>query len=118
MPSPLDSSSPVPLYHQLAEAVRADVAAGTLAPGDLLPTLRAAADIWGVNLHTVRHAYRALAEAGLVRTTAPRGSVVLRAGEAAIASPSISDEDIITRLLREARAQHGLTLHDIRRPLA
>ena len=117
MPSRLDSSSPVPLYHQLAEAVRADIAAGTLAPGDLLPTLRAAADIWGVNLHTVRHAYRALAEAGLVRTTAPRGSVVLRAGEAAIASPSISDQDIITRFLREAREQHGLTLHDIRRQL-
>jgi GntR family transcriptional regulator len=114
MTARLDPSSPVPLYHQLAEAVRADIAAGTLLPGDRLPALRAAADTWGVNLHTVRHAYRALAEAGLVRT-AGRGSIVLRADPAS--APAVPDEDVITRFLREAREQHGLTLHDIRRQL-
>jgi DNA-binding transcriptional regulator YhcF (GntR family) len=113
----LDPTSPVPLYHQLAEALRADITAGTLAPGDLLPPLRAAADDWGVNLHTVRHAYRALAEAGLVRTSVPRGSVVLRAGEASAESTSTPSEDVISRFLREAREHHGLTLHDIRRQL-
>jgi GntR family transcriptional regulator len=114
MAARLDPSSPVPLYHQLAEAVRADIAAGTLSPGDRLPALRAAADAWGVNLHTVRHAYRALAEAGLVRT-AGRGSIVLRADPAS--APAPPDEDVITRFLREAREQHGLSLHDIRRQL-
>ncbi|NUS48333.1 MAG: GntR family transcriptional regulator, partial [Gemmatimonadaceae bacterium] len=68
MTTRLNPSSPIPLYHQLAEAIRAEIAAGTLAPGDRLPPLRAGADVWGVNLHTVRHAYRALAESGLVRT--------------------------------------------------
>src|ERR1700716_1127486 len=112
----LDPSSPIPLYHQLVEAVRADIASGSLAPGDLLPPLRTAADDWGINLHTVRHAYRVLAETGLVRTT-PRGSVVLRSGDAALASANAPLEDVITRFLREAREQHGLTLHDIRRQL-
>lgn len=111
----LDAASPVPLYHQLAEALRADMLSGALAPGDLLPPLRKAADMWGVNLHTVRHAYRALADAGLVRTSAPRGSVVQRTADALIAIAP--DEDVITRFLREAREQHGLTLHDIRRQL-
>jgi GntR family transcriptional regulator len=111
----LDPSSPVPLYHQLADALRADIAAGALEPGDLLPPLRKAADEWGVNLHTVRHAYRALADVGLVRTSAPRGTVVLRASEVPAAAPP--DEDVITRFLREAREQHGLTLHDVRRQL-
>ncbi|MFL5521392.1 MAG: GntR family transcriptional regulator [Gemmatimonadales bacterium] len=110
----LDPSSPIPLYHQLAEAVRADIVAGALAPGDRLPPLRIASDVWGVNLHTVRHAYRALADAGLVRT-AGRGSVVLRADSAS--SAPVPDEDVITRFLREAREQHGLSLHDIRRQL-
>jgi GntR family transcriptional regulator len=110
----LDPSSPIPLYHQLAEAVRADIAAGTLAPGDRLPPLREASHTWGVNLHTVRHAYRALAEAGLVRT-AGRGSVVLRAE--GVSSTTVPDEDVITRFLREARERHGLSLHDIRRQL-
>jgi GntR family transcriptional regulator len=112
----LDPSSPIPLFHQLVEALRADIASGALAPGDLLPPLRTAADDWGINLHTVRHAYRVLAETGLVRTT-PRGSVVLRTGDAALASADAPLEDVITRFLREAREQHGLTLHDIRRQL-
>lgn len=111
----LDPNSPVPLYHQLAEALRAEIASGALAPGDLLPPLRKAADEWGVNLHTVRHAYRALAELGLVRTSAPHGTVVLRAGETAVVA--VPGEDIITRFLREAREHHGLSLHDIRRQL-
>jgi GntR family transcriptional regulator len=110
----LDPSSPIPLYHQLAEAVRADIVAGALVPGDRLPPLRVASDAWGVNLHTVRHAYRALADAGLVRT-AGRGSVVLRADS--VLAEVVPDEDVITRFLREAREHHGLSLHDIRRQL-
>lgn len=115
MPSRLDPNSPVPLYHQLAEALRADIVSGALTPGDLLPPLRRAADEWGVNLHTVRHAYRTLAESGFVRTSAPRGTVVLRLGEPAIVT--VPGEDVVTRFLREAREQHGLSLHDIRRQL-
>ncbi len=115
MPRRLDHASPVPLFHQIAEALRAEIAAGVLTPGALLPPLRVAASAWGVNLHTVRHAYHALAQAGLVRTSAPRGTVVLRPGEAPIASPA--NEDVVTRFLREAREHHGLTLHDIRRQL-
>jgi GntR family transcriptional regulator len=113
----LDHSSPVPLYHQLAEALRADIAAGALAPGDRLPSLRAAAANWGVNLHTVRHAYQTLADNGLVRTKAPRGSVVVRTSDTVAATLSAPPEDVITRFLREAREEHGLTLHDIRRQL-
>ena len=111
----LDPHSPIPLYHQLAQALRAEIASGTLAPGDLLPPLRQAADEWGVNLHTVRHAYRTLAESGLVRTSAPRGTVVLRAAETA--AVPVPGEDVIARFLREAREHHGLSLHDIRRQL-
>ncbi len=111
----LDPSSPVPLYHQLAEALRADIAAGTLAPGDLLPPLRKGAELWSVNLHTVRHAYRELADAGLVRTAAPRGTVVTQPGDA-VHTPAPA-EDVVTRFLREAREHHGLGLHELRRQL-
>lgn len=115
MPRRLDHGSPVPLFHQIAETLRAEIAAGVLAPGAMLPPLRVAAEAWGVNLHTVRHAYHALAQDGLVRTSAPRGTVVLRPGEAPLgAAPG---EDVVTRFLREAREHHGLTLHDIRRQL-
>jgi len=34
----LDRTSPVPLYHQIAEDLRRQIVAGSLAPGDALPT--------------------------------------------------------------------------------
>ena len=48
----------------------------------------------------MRHAYLALADAGLVRTIAPRGTVVLRASaQPRTATP---DEDVVTRFLPDA----------------
>ena len=52
----IDPKSPVPLYYQIAQAIRAQIEAGSIAPGDVLEPLRKAAESWGVNLHTVRHA--------------------------------------------------------------
>ncbi|NLI48790.1 MAG: GntR family transcriptional regulator [Acidobacteria bacterium] len=71
----IDPDSPIPLYHQIAQALRAAIAAGELAPGDALQPMRQAAEKWGVNIHTVRHAYAALAREGLVeRNRGPRGT--------------------------------------------
>lgn len=62
----LKRDSPVPLYHQIAEAIRNAIAVGTLVPGAGLPTIRHAAERWDVNLHTVRKAYGELAREGLL----------------------------------------------------
>ncbi len=99
----LDPTSPVPLYHQLAEAIRYQLATGALSPGAPLPPLREAAAQWGVNLHTVRHAYRVLAEEGLLRTQAPFGTVVADSGGQ---SPDEIDR-FVQRILRDA-ARHGI----------
>jgi DNA-binding transcriptional regulator YhcF (GntR family) len=112
----LDPYSPVPLYHQLAESLRQLVESGALAPGDALPPLRQAAQEWGINLHTVRHAYRSLADAGIVRTMVPRGTIVLGPPEARPASSAGESEDFLERMLREAR-EHGITADDVRRRL-
>lgn len=58
--------SPVPIYHQIAEALRNAIAVGSLKPGAGLPPIREAAEQWDVNLHTVRKAYGELAREGLV----------------------------------------------------
>lgn len=130
MKNRLDPSSPVPLYHQLAELLRYQMATGALAPGAVLPPLRQAAEQWAVNLHTVRHAYRKLAEAGLVQTTPPRGTIVLGGSpttsdraEATAVDAATADraelrpEDFVARVLREAREQHGLSPEQVRRQL-
>ncbi len=72
----MDPDSPIPLYHQIAEALRDRIRAGDLAPGDTLEPMRDAARRWGVNLHTVRHAYTALAREGWVQSEGRRGTRV------------------------------------------
>ena len=76
----VDPESPVPLYHQIAEGLRAAIEAGALAPGDALDPMRQAAETWGVNIHTVRHAYAALAREGLIEVTqaAPYAPIYVR----------------------------------------
>lgn len=73
----LDPTSPIPLYWQVAEALRYRVATGELTPGERLPSLRDAAKEWGINMHTVRRAYSKLAEGGIVRVRPRSGTVVL-----------------------------------------
>jgi DNA-binding transcriptional regulator YhcF (GntR family) len=74
----IDRTSPVPLYHQIAEALRNGIAVGELEPGARLPSVRDAAGQWGVNLHTVRKAYRELEREGLVNMSGGRGTEVVQ----------------------------------------
>ena len=76
---PVNADSPVPLYHQIAEGIRYRIATGALPTDTQLPTLREASRLWGVNLHTVRHAYKELADQGFVATKGPAGTRVLPA---------------------------------------
>jgi DNA-binding transcriptional regulator YhcF (GntR family) len=108
----LDPRSPVPLYHQLAEAIRYQIATGALAAGAALPPLRAAARQWKVNLHTVRHGYAALEHQGLVRTQAPFGTVVVGNSDA----PDDVDR-FVHRVLRDA-ARLGIGADQLRERLA
>lgn len=73
----LDAKNPTPLYHQIASEIRRRIQAGELQSGDVLAPLREAAQLWGVHLHTVRHAYAALAREGLVESRrGPHGTRV------------------------------------------
>ena len=56
--------------------LRAAVADGDLAPGDLFPSIRELAEATGVSVNTVRSAYARLENEGLVRTEHGRGTFV------------------------------------------
>jgi len=106
----LDPSSPVPLYHQIAESLRYRIATGKLALGSRLPAVRDAAVRWGVNLHTVRRAYQELLREGLVESRGALGTRVLgarRRGPRGIAA------SFIDRVIREARERHHLSPADL-----
>jgi DNA-binding transcriptional regulator YhcF (GntR family) len=110
----LDHRSPVPLYHQLSEAIRYRIATGELKSGTVLPPLRRAAETWGVNLHTVRRAYAELARAGVVATHAPEGTRVLPGGAEIRGRPAPgSRERFLQSVLAEARLRHHLSADEL-----
>jgi len=60
----LDKSSPVPLYHQLAETLAELIRDGTLSAGDRLPPERDLSEMGGVSRMTARQAVAQLERAG------------------------------------------------------
>lgn len=69
-----------PIFLQIAEALTADVLAGTLAPGDRLPSARDLATSLEVNPNTAARALQALADAGIARSERGTGYFVDDAG--------------------------------------
>lgn len=74
----LDLESSVPLYRQLASALRDGIAAGALGPGDPLPTEQSLSQELGLGVSTVRSAYALLVREGLVARRRGRGTFVAR----------------------------------------
>jgi GntR family transcriptional regulator len=95
----IDPSSHVPIYLQIADAVRAAVAAGVYRPGEMLPSLRAMAIDIHVNPNTVQRAYDELEREGLVYSQRGRGLFVAERGTA---SAQTAAGDGVRRALDEA----------------
>ena len=72
----VDPGSPIPLFDQLAAAVRAEVVRGALTAGERLPSARELAGSLDLNVHTVLHAYQVLRDEGLIDLRRGRGAVV------------------------------------------
>lgn len=75
----IDLRSDIPIYLQIVEQVRQQVAGGDLKPGDQLPTVRALASELRINFNTVSRSYRLLDEAGIISTQQGRGTYILEA---------------------------------------
>ena len=72
----LDLKSGVPVYRQIIDQVQAGLAAGLLARGDQLPTVRQVAVDLEINPNTVLRAYRELEIRGVLDTQQGTGTFV------------------------------------------
>ena len=72
----LDLRSGVPVYRQIIDQVMAGIAAGALAGGDQLPTVRQAAVDPSINPNTVVRAYRELEIRGVLETQQGTGTFI------------------------------------------
>ena len=67
----------IPIYLQLVDRIKEDIANGKLHRGDQLPTVRSLAQELRVNFNTVARAYRILDESGIISTQQGRGTYIL-----------------------------------------
>ena len=72
----LDLRSGVPVYRQIIDQVLGGMAAGTLAPGFQLPTVRQVAVDLSINPNTVVRAYRELEIRGVLETQQGTGTFI------------------------------------------
>ena len=72
----LDARSGVPVYRQIIDQVTGGIAAGALAPGDQLPTVRQLAVDLSINPNTVIRAYRELEIRGVLETEQGTGTFI------------------------------------------
>lgn len=72
----IDLASNIPVYRQMCDLVKHAVAAGTLLPGDPLPTIREVAAATRVNRNTVARAYMELEREGVIVARPGQGSFI------------------------------------------
>ena len=72
----INKNSPIPLYYQLAEILRRQIASGELEPGAQIPTERELCEQTGISRVTVRHAITYLITEGLLVAQPGKGTFV------------------------------------------
>ena len=72
----IDVHSDVAIYLQLVRQIKFAIAAGTLRPGQLLPSVRALSNQVALNPNTVARAFNQLQSDGVIETLRGRGMVV------------------------------------------
>ncbi len=100
----LDHHSGEPIYRQIVEAIKFDVARGRLNEGDRLPSIRELANTLSINMRTVVKAYEELVREGLAVMQQGRG-VFITAPQSTLPAGRRKQvlTDMVRRLLSEAR---------------
>ena len=98
----IESSSAVPVYRQITDQIKYQIASGALRPGDRLPSVRELARRLPVNQNTVLKAYDLLAGEGLLDQRQGNGTFV---GEVPSALKKSERVRQVSAILAQAAAQ-------------
>jgi GntR family transcriptional regulator len=110
----LSPSHPMPLYAQLARAIRFAIATGRLQVGEQLPTVRQLAVELRVNANTVAKVYTELERSGILETRRGVGTFV-SAGHFAVNHREEHEKhltELVDRFVEEAGAM-GFSIDDL-----
>ncbi len=106
---PISIASPAPLYEQVVAAVKREVAAGRLGPGDALPSLRVLSADLLVSLITIKRAYEELERDGVIYSRQGLGAFVTEAGAGRIRGELLVRAGEALRIAVESGRQAGLS---------
>ncbi len=93
----IDPAAPEPLFEQIGQRVKESVAAGLMAPGDRLPSVRELARELAINPNTVARAYEALERDGVIVRRQGSGCFVTEQ------TSTLRDDERRKRLAEQAR---------------
>jgi GntR family transcriptional regulator len=96
-------ASTAPRYMALAETLRAQIAEGSPAVGEFLPTEHELCDTYDVSRHTVREALRLLSEEGLIKRKRGAGTQVIAREASQRFTQRLGNVDDLMQYAREAR---------------
>ena len=105
----LDYRDAKPIYIQIMDNIRAQIAAHILQPGDKLPSVREMAQTLSINPNTIQRAYRELEQQGVIETLPGKGCFVCGISEtpdwsaldkavSQLLSRGVSREEIVKRI--------------------
>ncbi len=98
----IEPSSPVPIYRQIIDQIRYQIATGALKEGDQVPSVRQLANNLAVNQNTILKVYNQLCAEKVLRIERGSGTFVA-AGRQSI--PAVERKKTVGKLLREAAVQ-------------
>ena len=101
----LDYRDAKPIYTQIMDNIRSQIAAGVLQPGDKLPSVREMAAQLSINPNTIQRAYRELEQQGVIQTLPGKGCFVC-------SMPNAPDWAKLDTVLSQLLAQ-GISLEEI-----
>lgn len=110
----INMSSMIPIYEQIMEAVKGQIASGVLHQGDALPSVRALAKDLKISALTVKKAYDHLEEEGFTATIHGKGTYVTSCNASLMAEQQRRDvEQELEKVVQKART-YGLPMEEVR----
>jgi GntR family transcriptional regulator len=92
----------VPIYRQIADQIRFQIAAGTLKTGRKLPSVRELADQLTVNQNTILKVYNQLCQEKVLHVDRGNGTFVTEPSQSI---PTAERKQIVSRILSDAAVQ-------------
>jgi GntR family transcriptional regulator len=110
---PISPAAAGPLYEQIVAAIKREIAAGRLLPGDALPSVRALAAELLVSLITIKRAYEELERDGIIYSRQGLGTFVADRGAEEIRRARVAQaRQAMAQAVRDGRAA-GLSDKDL-----